>query len=114
MFTNVGRKLCEEASRSLQDTISGTGCHRQQRLVVSCRSGVLSGGGGGGSRGGICPSGDIWRCLEMFLIISRVERVQLASNWERLINILHVQGSTLQQRIIWPLMSLVPGEQTLP
>ena len=67
-----------------------------------------------GGGGGICPSGDIWRCLEMFLIISRVERVQLASNWERLINILHAQGSTLQQRIIWHLMSLVPGEQTLP
>lgn len=67
-----------------------------------------------GSGGGICPSGDIWQCLETFLIISRVEGVQLAANWERLINILHAQGSTLQQRIIWPLMPLVPGEEALP
>lgn len=55
-----------------------------------------------GSGGGICPSGDIWQCLETFLIISRVEGVQLAANWERLINILHAQGSTLQQELSGP------------
>lgn len=43
-LATICRTLCEGASRSLQDTVSRSGYHRQQRLAVWCKSEVLNRG----------------------------------------------------------------------
>lgn len=98
------------ASKPLRDTVSRPGCHRQQRLAVCFRLQVPG----------------IWRFVPQGKLAVSQEvfnyqmgqgwggKVLLASNWQRLLNILHAQDSSVPQRPSGSKCHQSKGEETLP
>ena len=62
------------------------------------------------NRGGFCPLGGIWQCLETFLVVT-IGRSGERCYW--LLNILQSTGQLPHQRIIWLIMLMVLRLRTL-